>query len=102
MLACSHYRWNTRLLKKKEISKLQNYYMGIAKILDDVGEKEENEEKEVIFKEPNILEYLSSSSTESDDDDDDNSQVGDDNEKSFGTQTNSVEEDHVQIVTEAQ
>ncbi|GJQ94810.1 hypothetical protein Tco_0005949 [Tanacetum coccineum] len=94
--------WNTRLLKKREISELQNYYMGIAEILDDVGEKEENEEKEVIFKEPNIPEYHSSSSTESDDDDDDNSQVGDDNEKSYGTQTNSVEEDHVQIVTETQ
>ncbi|GJU59336.1 hypothetical protein Tco_1237102 [Tanacetum coccineum] len=38
--------WNTRLLKKREISELQNYYMGIAEILDDVGEKEENEEKE--------------------------------------------------------
>ncbi|GJS49773.1 hypothetical protein Tco_0599894 [Tanacetum coccineum] len=119
----------------------------IEKILDDVGEKEENEEKEelyelleesiesilidkaeieekinenlikfqnderliqlrdkmkVIFKEPNIPEYHSSSSTESDDDDDDNSQVGDDNEKSYGTQTDSVEEDHVQIVTETQ
>nr|GEW91527.1 peptidase C48, SUMO/sentrin/Ubl1 [Tanacetum cinerariifolium] len=49
----------------------------------------------VIFKEPNIHEYHSSSSTESDDDDDDNSQVGDDNEKSYGTQTDSVEEDHV-------
>ncbi|GJS50773.1 hypothetical protein Tco_0624135 [Tanacetum coccineum] len=139
--------WNTRLLKKREISELQNYYMGIAEILDDVGEKEENEEKEelyelleesiesilidkaeieekinenlikfqnderliqlrdkmkVIFKEPNIPEYHSSSSTESDDDDDDNSQVGDDNEKSYGTQTDSVEEDHVQIVTETQ
>ncbi|GKF52863.1 hypothetical protein Tco_0159773, partial [Tanacetum coccineum] len=56
----------------------------------------------VIFKEPNIHEYHSSSSTEYDDDDDDNSQVGDDNENSYGTQTDSVEEDHVQIVTEAQ
>nr|GEX92541.1 leucine-rich repeat protein kinase family protein [Tanacetum cinerariifolium] len=44
--------WNTRLLKKKEISKLQNYYIGIAEILNDVGEKEENEEKKV----PGILE----------------------------------------------
>nr|GFA31374.1 leucine-rich repeat protein kinase family protein [Tanacetum cinerariifolium] len=87
--------WNTRLLKKREISELQNYYMGIVEILDDVGDKEENEEKEAIFKEPNIPEYHSSSSTESDDDDDDNSQVGDDNEKSYGTQTDSVEEDHV-------
>ncbi|GKA90198.1 hypothetical protein Tco_0812068 [Tanacetum coccineum] len=91
-----------KAVEKKEISELQNYYMGIAEILDDVGEKEENEEKEVIFKEPNIPEYHSSSSTESDDDDDDNSQVGDDNEKSYGTQTDSVEEDHVQIVTETQ
>nr|GEZ09276.1 hypothetical protein [Tanacetum cinerariifolium] len=55
-----------------------------------------------IFKEPNIPECHSSSSTEADDDDDDNSQVRDDNEKSYGTQTDSVEEDHVQIVTEAQ
>nr|GEX94276.1 peptidase C48, SUMO/sentrin/Ubl1 [Tanacetum cinerariifolium] len=55
-----------------------------------------------IFKEPNIPEYHSSSSTESDDYDDDNSQVGDDNEKSYGTQTDSAEEDHVQIVTKAQ
>ncbi|GJX51171.1 hypothetical protein Tco_0278016 [Tanacetum coccineum] len=83
-----------KAVEKKEISELQNYYMGIAKILDDVGEKEENKEKEVIFKEPNIPEFHSSSSTESDDDDDDNSQVGDDNEKSYGTQIDSVEEDH--------
>ncbi|GJR27742.1 hypothetical protein Tco_1103974 [Tanacetum coccineum] len=41
--------WNTRLLKKREISELQNYYMGIAEILDDVGEKEENEEKEELY-----------------------------------------------------
>ncbi|GJW94127.1 hypothetical protein Tco_0173799 [Tanacetum coccineum] len=96
--------------------------MGIAEILDDVDKAEieekinenlikfQNEERliqlrdmmKVIFKEPNIHEYHSSSSTEYDDDDDDNSQVGDDNENSYGTQTDSVEEDHVQIVTEAQ
>ncbi|GKE83892.1 hypothetical protein Tco_1557634, partial [Tanacetum coccineum] len=35
-----------KAVEKKEISELQNYYMGIAEILDDVGEKEENEEKE--------------------------------------------------------
>nr|GEY62065.1 200 kDa antigen p200 [Tanacetum cinerariifolium] len=108
--------WNTRLLKKREMSELQNYYMGIAEILDDVEKINENlikfqnderliqlrERMKVIFKEPNITEYHSSSSTESDDDDYDNSQAGDDNEKSCGTQTDSVEEDHVQIVTIAQ
>ncbi|GJV83465.1 hypothetical protein Tco_1523363 [Tanacetum coccineum] len=78
----------------------------LDEILDDVGEKEENEEKEPKT-DPNRTvhtptEYQSSSSTESDDDDDDNSQVGDDNEKSYGTQTDLVEEDHVQIVIEAQ
>ncbi|GJU36106.1 hypothetical protein Tco_1184460 [Tanacetum coccineum] len=88
--------------KKKDVVYYGPVMFLMVKILDDVGEKEDNEEKEVIFKEPNIPEYHSSSSTESDDDDDDNSQVGDDNEKSYGTQTDSVEEDHVQIVTETQ
>ncbi|GKC65875.1 hypothetical protein Tco_1098473, partial [Tanacetum coccineum] len=40
--------------------------------------------------------------SECDDDEDDNSQVGDENDKSYGTQIDSIVEDHVQIVTEAQ
>nr|GEU48234.1 reverse transcriptase domain-containing protein [Tanacetum cinerariifolium] len=91
-----------------------------SNVLDDKSEIEEkinenlikfqNDERPIqlrdkmtaIFKEPNIPEYHSSSLTESDDDDDDNSQVRDDNENSYGTQTDSVEEDHVQIITKAQ
>nr|GEV28635.1 ribonuclease H-like domain, reverse transcriptase, RNA-dependent DNA polymerase [Tanacetum cinerariifolium] len=51
-----------------------------------------------VLDEPNIPEYHSSSSIEYDDDDDDNSQIGDYNENNYRTQTDSVEEDHVQIV----
>ncbi|GKB95713.1 hypothetical protein Tco_0981850 [Tanacetum coccineum] len=72
--------------------------MGIGEIQGDVGKKEENEQKEErmkeIFKEPNIPEYHSSSSSEYDDDNDDDSQLGDENEKSYGSQKDSVEEDH--------
>ncbi|GKA43371.1 hypothetical protein Tco_0736095 [Tanacetum coccineum] len=113
--------------------------MGIGEIQGDVGEKEENEQKEElyelieesiesilidkaeieekinenlikfqnderliqlkermkeIFKEPYIPEYHSSSSSEYDDDDDDKSQFRDKNDKSYGSQKDSVEEDH--------
>nr|GEX77061.1 hypothetical protein [Tanacetum cinerariifolium] len=47
--------WNTSLLKKREIAELQNDYMGIGKIQDDVGEGVEPNQKErmkEIFKEP--------------------------------------------------
>ncbi|GJR41288.1 peptidase C48, SUMO/sentrin/Ubl1 [Tanacetum coccineum] len=69
--------WNTSLLKKREISELQNDYMGIGEIQDDVGEGEEPNQKEEIFKELDMPEYLSSSSSESDDDNDDGSQLVD-------------------------
>nr|GEU97811.1 retrovirus-related Pol polyprotein from transposon TNT 1-94 [Tanacetum cinerariifolium] len=74
---------------------LRNVFEG-----DDVKKKRMKKRRmKVIFKEPNIPEYHSSSSTESDDDKDDNSQVGDDNEKSYETKTDSVQKGHVQIVT---
>ncbi|GJV61329.1 hypothetical protein Tco_1467429 [Tanacetum coccineum] len=92
---------------------IESILIDIAEIEEKINEnliKFQNDERliqlrdkmKVIFKEPTIPKYHSSSSTESDDDDDDNSQVGDDNEKSYGTQTDSVEEDNVQIVTEGQ
>nr|GEV88682.1 peptidase C48, SUMO/sentrin/Ubl1 [Tanacetum cinerariifolium] len=59
----------------------------------------EGDDASDVLHEPNILEYNSSSSIESDDDDDDNSKVGDDNEKSYGTQTDSIKEDHILIAT---
>ncbi|GJX36504.1 hypothetical protein Tco_0248061 [Tanacetum coccineum] len=72
--------WNTSLLKKRKIAELQNDYMRIGEIQDDVREGEEPNQKELlqlkqrmkeIFKEPEMPEYLSSSSSESDDDNDD-------------------------------
>ncbi|GKB86987.1 hypothetical protein Tco_0959259 [Tanacetum coccineum] len=38
--------WNTSLLKKREIAELQNDYMGIGEIQDDVGEGEEPNQKD--------------------------------------------------------
>ncbi|GJS38082.1 hypothetical protein Tco_0536464 [Tanacetum coccineum] len=92
---------------------IQSISIGKAEIQDKINEnliKLENDERLIqikemmmeIFKDPYIPEYKSSSESECDDDEDDNSQVGDENDKSYGTQTNLVEEDHVQIVTEAQ
>ncbi|GJX16517.1 hypothetical protein Tco_0217349 [Tanacetum coccineum] len=88
------------LIDKAEIEEKINE--NLIKFQNDERLIQLRDRMKVIFKEPNIPEYHSSSSTESDDDDDDNSQVGDDNEKNYGTQTDSVEEDNVQIVTEAQ
>ncbi|GKF06135.1 hypothetical protein Tco_0036803, partial [Tanacetum coccineum] len=88
------------LIDKAEIEEKINE--NLIKFQNDERLIQLRDKMKVIFKEPNIPEYHSSSSTESNDDDDDNSQVGDDNEKSYGTQTDSVEEDHVQIVTETQ
>ncbi|GJS85224.1 peptidase C48, SUMO/sentrin/Ubl1 [Tanacetum coccineum] len=106
--------WNTSLLKK--IAELQNDYMGIEEIQDDVGEGEEPNQKEIdgnlikfqddekllqlkqqmkdIFKEPDMPEYLSSSSSESDDDNDDGSQLADENEESYRKETHSNDEDN--------
>ncbi|GKD14811.1 hypothetical protein Tco_1199218, partial [Tanacetum coccineum] len=96
--------WNTSLLKK--IAELQNDYMGIEEIQDDVGEGEEPNQKEQrmkdIFKEPDMPEYLSSSSSESDDDNDDGSQLADENEESYRKETHSNDEDNVEIVAEIQ
>ncbi|GJS17859.1 hypothetical protein Tco_0412331 [Tanacetum coccineum] len=110
--------WNTRLLKKREEyelieERIQSISIGKAEIEDKINEnliKFENDERLIqikemmmeIFKDPYIPEYKSSSESKCDDDEDDNSQVGNENDKSHGTQTNLVEEDHVQIVTEAQ
>ncbi|GJS22676.1 hypothetical protein Tco_0451308 [Tanacetum coccineum] len=88
------------LIDKAEIEEKINEIL--IKFQNDERLIQLRDKMKVIFKEPNIPEYHSSSSTESDDDDDDNSQVGDDNEKSYGTQTDSVEEDQVQIVTTTQ
>nr|GEX59461.1 peptidase C48, SUMO/sentrin/Ubl1 [Tanacetum cinerariifolium] len=66
-------------------------------VLKNVFERDD-ERMHKIFKEPYIPEYNSSSSSEPDDD----SQLGDENEKSYGSQIDSGEEDHVQIVREAQ
>ncbi|GJY04355.1 hypothetical protein Tco_0370295 [Tanacetum coccineum] len=88
------------LLDKAEIEEKINE--NLIKFQNDERLIQLRDKMKVIFKEPNIPEYHSSSSTKSNDDDDDNLQVGDDNEKSYGTQTDSVEEDHVQIVTETQ
>ncbi|GKB89648.1 hypothetical protein Tco_0961920, partial [Tanacetum coccineum] len=41
--------WNTSLLKKREIAELQNDYMGIGEIQDDVGEGEERNQKEELY-----------------------------------------------------
>ncbi|GJU23404.1 hypothetical protein Tco_1156746 [Tanacetum coccineum] len=41
--------WNTSLLKKREIAELQNDYMGIGEIQDDVGEGEEPNQKEELY-----------------------------------------------------
>ncbi|GJV36658.1 peptidase C48, SUMO/sentrin/Ubl1 [Tanacetum coccineum] len=41
--------WNTSLLKKREIAELQNDYMGIEEIQDDVGEGEEPNQKEELY-----------------------------------------------------
>ncbi|GKC37448.1 hypothetical protein Tco_1049832 [Tanacetum coccineum] len=95
--------WNTSLLKKREIAKVQNDYMGIGEIQDDVGEGEEPNQKEELYEmleeninnifiekseieekineKPDMPEYLSSSSSESDDDNDDGSQLADENEE---------------------
>ncbi|GKC63901.1 hypothetical protein Tco_1096499, partial [Tanacetum coccineum] len=86
---------------------IQSILIGKAEIEDKINEnliKFENDERLIlmkemmkeIFKDPFIPEYKSSSESECDDDEDDNSQVGDENDKSYGTQTESVEEDHVQ------
>ncbi|GKB54230.1 hypothetical protein Tco_0904983 [Tanacetum coccineum] len=100
--------WNTSLLKKREIAELQNDYMGIGEIQDDVGEGEEPNQKELlrlkqrmkeIFKEPEMPEYLSSSSSESDDDNDDGSQLADENEESYRKEKHSND---VEIVAEVQ
>ncbi|GKA60464.1 hypothetical protein Tco_0759871 [Tanacetum coccineum] len=40
--------WNTSLLKKREIAELQNDYMGIGELQDDVGEGEEPNQKEML------------------------------------------------------
>ncbi|GKE52022.1 hypothetical protein Tco_1487178 [Tanacetum coccineum] len=79
------------LIDKAEIEEKINE--NLIKFQNDERLIQMRERMKVMFKEPNIPEYHSSSSIESDDDDDDNSQVGDDNEKSYGTQTDSVEED---------
>ncbi|GKF35275.1 hypothetical protein Tco_0108475, partial [Tanacetum coccineum] len=52
--------WNTSLLKKIEIAELQNDYMGIGEIQDDVGEGEEPNQKKFIqnIKEEKINESL--------------------------------------------
>ncbi|GJU28432.1 hypothetical protein Tco_1167053 [Tanacetum coccineum] len=103
--------WNTSLLKKREIAELQNDYIGIGEIKDDVGEGEEPNQKELlqlkqrmkdIFKEPDMPEYLSSSSSESDDDNDDGSQLADENEESYRKETHSNDEDDVEIIAEVQ
>ncbi|GKA42619.1 hypothetical protein Tco_0735279 [Tanacetum coccineum] len=41
--------WNTSLLKKREIAELQNDYMRIGEIQDDVGEGEEPNQKEELY-----------------------------------------------------
>ncbi|GJY78800.1 hypothetical protein Tco_0484601 [Tanacetum coccineum] len=77
--------WNTSLLKKREIVELQNHYIGIGEIQDDVEEGEEPNQNEQrmndISKDLDMPEYLSSSSSESDDDNDDGSQLADENEE---------------------
>ncbi|GKB67413.1 hypothetical protein Tco_0928825 [Tanacetum coccineum] len=97
--------------EEREIAELQNDYMGIGEIQDDVGEGEEPNQNELlqlkqrmkdIFKEPDMPEYLSSSSSESDDDNDDDSQLADENEESYRKETHSNDEDDVEIVAEVQ
>nr|GEW76456.1 ulp1 protease family, C-terminal catalytic domain-containing protein [Tanacetum cinerariifolium] len=48
MKSTSLQKLKHKAVEKREISELQNYYMGIVEILDDIGEKEENEEKEIV------------------------------------------------------
>ncbi|GJZ09035.1 hypothetical protein Tco_0543318 [Tanacetum coccineum] len=53
-----------------------------------------------IFKDPHILEYYSSSSTKSNDDNDDDnngSEIGDNNEISYGCYSDSSDEDYIQM-----
>ena len=88
------------LICKAEIEDMINE--NLMKFENDERLIKMNERMKEIFKDPYIPEYKSSSESERDDDEDDNSQVGDENDQSYGTQTNSGEEDNVEIVTEAE
>ncbi|GKB29268.1 hypothetical protein Tco_0868669 [Tanacetum coccineum] len=96
------------LIDTKNKESIESILIDKAEIEEKINENLfENDERLIqlkermkeIFKEPYIPKYDTSSSNESDDDNDDNSQVGDENEESYGTQTASVEEDHIQIET---
>nr|GEU91868.1 ulp1 protease family, C-terminal catalytic domain-containing protein [Tanacetum cinerariifolium] len=50
--------WNTSLLKKKEMAELQNDYMRIGEIQDDVGEGEAPNQKEEFYEMENIHNIL--------------------------------------------
>ncbi|GJY84437.1 hypothetical protein Tco_0497813 [Tanacetum coccineum] len=80
------------LIDKAEIEEKINE--NLIKFQNDERLIQLKERMKKIFKEPYIPKYHSSSSSEYDDDDDDKSQVGDENDKSYGSQKDSVEEDH--------
>nr|GEZ12643.1 hypothetical protein [Tanacetum cinerariifolium] len=61
---------------------------------DYIGERKREE--------PRILEYHSTSSSKYDYDNDDGSQIRDENEKSYGSKIDSCDENHIEMVTEAE
>ncbi|GJU16901.1 hypothetical protein Tco_1144867 [Tanacetum coccineum] len=101
--------WNTSLWKKRETIELENLWMGMTDIQEVIDEGEETAQREPIqlmermkeiFKEPHIPEHYSSSSTESDDDNDDvhnGSELGDDNQRSYGSYSDSSDEDYIRM-----
>ncbi|GJR69414.1 hypothetical protein Tco_0015479 [Tanacetum coccineum] len=102
--------WNTKLyemleenihsilIEKSEIEEKINE--NLIKFQDDEKLLQLKQRMKDIFKEPDILEYLSSSSSESDDDNDDGSQLADENEEIYRKETHSNDEDDVDIVAE--
>ncbi|GKB59788.1 hypothetical protein Tco_0915974, partial [Tanacetum coccineum] len=77
----------------------------LVKFQNDVKPIQLMERMKEIFKEPHIPEHYSSSSTESDDDNDDvhnGSELGDDNQRSYGSYSDSSDEDYIRMVRQAQ
>ncbi|GJU37892.1 hypothetical protein Tco_1186246 [Tanacetum coccineum] len=85
------------LIEKSEIEEKIN--KNLIKFQDDEKLLQLKQRMKEIFKEPDMLEYLSSSSSEYDDDNDDGSQLADENKKSYRKETHSDDEEDVQIET---
>ncbi|GJV51727.1 hypothetical protein Tco_1447468 [Tanacetum coccineum] len=77
----------------------------LVKFQNDVKPIQLMDRMNEIFKEPHIPEHYSSSSTESDDDNDDvhnGSELGYDNQRSYGSYSDSSDEDYIRMVRQAQ